>query len=152
MRRKVLVIAIVVALALVLTFALAGPALANGSPPPQAESILIDIKPDGDPNVINMKSRGVIPVAILGSNDLDVTNIDVSTIVFICPRPSSIGVPPVRDPALKDVNSDGFIDLLCHFKTQDTDLTSGDTSAGIIAQLNSGSLIEGFDDVIIKHG
>jgi len=35
------------------------------------EPITIDIKPGSDPNSVNPKSKGVIPVAILGSGDLD---------------------------------------------------------------------------------
>lgn len=151
MKRKVLAMAIVVALALVLTFSLAGPALANGPAPPPMEPVSIDIKPGNDYNVINMKSRGVIPVAILGSDTFDVTTIDVTTIKFGTP-PESYFLEPVRDPALEDVNSDGFIDLICHFKTQLTGLTSTDTIAGIKAQLYDDSWIEGTDDVIVKHG
>ncbi len=42
----------------------------------------IDIKPGGDPNSINLNSRGVIPVAILSTETFDATTLDPSTIVF----------------------------------------------------------------------
>jgi hypothetical protein len=42
----------------------------------------IDIKPGSDPNSINPKSMGVVPVAILGSDNFDVTEVDVTTLAF----------------------------------------------------------------------
>ena len=42
----------------------------------------IDIKPGSDSNPINPISRGVIPVAILGSDTFDVDNVDVTTLAF----------------------------------------------------------------------
>jgi hypothetical protein len=45
-------------------------------------SVGIDIKPGGYPNCVNINGRGAIPVAILGSADFDVTQIDVSTLIF----------------------------------------------------------------------
>lgn len=40
----------------------------------------IDIKPQSCPNPINVKSRGVLPVAILGTAEFDVTTIDPASI------------------------------------------------------------------------
>ncbi len=48
----------------------------------------IDIKPGSDPNSINLKSKGVIPVAILGSAIFDVTYVDVTTLVFAGASPA----------------------------------------------------------------
>jgi hypothetical protein len=50
---------------------------------------LIDIKPQSCPNPLNVKSKGVLPVAILGSEDLDVRDVDPATILME-------GVPPLR--------------------------------------------------------
>jgi probable HAF family extracellular repeat protein len=40
----------------------------------------IDIKPGGCPNVLNIKSKGVLPVAILGTEEFDVNKIDASSV------------------------------------------------------------------------
>jgi uncharacterized repeat protein (TIGR01451 family) len=40
----------------------------------------LDIKPGGCPNVVNYRDKGVIPAAIVGSADFDVTQIDASSI------------------------------------------------------------------------
>ncbi len=45
-----------------------------------ASSVVLDIRPGSCPNPINGSSRGVLPVAILGTDGFDVSNIDVSTL------------------------------------------------------------------------
>ncbi len=47
-----------------------------------AVKIEIDVKPGRDPGVIHPMSRGVIPVAILGSEGFDVADVDVATLAF----------------------------------------------------------------------
>jgi hypothetical protein len=58
--------------------------------------VALDIKPGSCPNPLNTVSRGVLPVAILGAADFDVTQIDLSTIQLE-------GVPPLRS-SLEDVS------------------------------------------------
>ena len=45
-----------------------------------ANAQVIDIKPGSCPNPFNGKSKGSVPVAILGSADFDVTSVDPTTI------------------------------------------------------------------------
>jgi len=108
----------------------------------------IDIKPGSDPNSINTKSKGVVPVAILGSATFDVTDVDVTTLAF---GPSGTA-SPTHDPAghLEDVNNDGFIDLVTHYKQKDTGLASGDTSACITGTTTAGIPINGCDSTKVK--
>ena len=47
--------------------------------PPRVE---IDIKPGSDPNSINLRSKGVIPVAILTTEDFDATTVDPLSVEF----------------------------------------------------------------------
>lgn len=42
--------------------------------------VSLDIKPGSCPNPLNHRSRGVLPVALLGTDSFDVSNIDVSTL------------------------------------------------------------------------
>jgi hypothetical protein len=91
-------------------------------------TVKMDIKPGSCPNPLNLKSKGVLPVAILGSKDFNVKDIDPATIVL-----SREGIPggvaPLRynyaDVAtpfageLCDCNSlygDGYKDLTLKFK------------------------------------
>jgi len=42
----------------------------------------VDVKPGSDTKPIHLMSRGVIPVAILGSDTFDVADVDVITLAF----------------------------------------------------------------------
>ncbi len=113
----------------------------------------IDIKPASDPNSINPKSGGTVPVAILGSNTFDVTDVDVTTLAFGTSGATSkhdLTDPVVYALHLEDVNSDGFTDLVSHYKQKDTGLASGDTEACITGATTGGTAIEGCDSVRVK--
>ncbi len=106
-----------------------------------AEAIEIDIKPGSDHNPINPNSKGVIPVAILGGASFDITTVDVTTLTF-----GPDGATPAHDLTdplvyadhLQDVNSDGFTDLVSHYRTQDTGIAKGDTEACLTGDTTGG--------------
>jgi hypothetical protein len=117
---------------------------------PQVLSIEIDINPGFFPNIINTRMNFVISVALLGSENFDVADIDVTTLRF-GPGEAS----PAHDLTdlftynnhLQDVNLDGFMDLMTHFPMQDTGIACGDESATLTGSLLSGYPIEGTDSV-----
>lgn len=110
----------------------------------------IDIKPGSDPNSINLKSKGVIPVAILGSVSFDVTDVDVNTVTFEGASPAhDLTDPDTYADHLQDVNGDGFTDLVCHFRTQNTGLVAADTEGELIGVTNGGLSFRGTDSVNI---
>jgi len=81
-------------------------------------SVEIDIKPGSDPNSINLKSKGVVPVALLGSESFDVSTVDDSTVTF-GPGEATIAHNSAH---LEDVNGDGYLDMVLHFRTQELNL------------------------------
>ena len=110
--------------------------------------VSIDIKPGSDPNSINPKSKGLIPVAILGSDTFDVTTVDITTLDFEGASPAhDLTDPDVYAEHLQDVNGDGFTDLVSHYRTQETGITSGDTSATLTGYTYGGMRIVGTDSV-----
>jgi len=106
-------------------------------------SVTVDIKPDSYPNSINPRSRGVIPVAILGTDTFDVADVDVTTLAF------GPGGAPIAhlNGHVQDVNHDGVMDLMLHFRTQDTGITCGDESATLTGATLDGQPLEGSDSV-----
>ncbi len=102
----------------------------------------IDIKPGSDPNGVNPRSKGVIPVAVLGSVDFDATQVDFSTVVF-GPGPAS----PVHNGHVENVNGDGFDDMVFHFKVSDTGIACGDPNATLTGETFGGDSITGTDPV-----
>ena len=49
--------------------------------------------------------------------------------------------------SIEDVDSDGDLDLVLHFRTQDTDIQCGDTFASLTGETTSGIAIEGSDSI-----
>jgi hypothetical protein len=105
------------------------------------ETNLIDIKPGSDLNSINLKSRGVVPVAVLTTGDFDAGTIDPGTVKFA-------GAEPVRS-TLEDVDEDGDLDMLFHFKTQKLNLYENSTKATLTGETFGEVGIEGTDTVRI---
>jgi hypothetical protein len=130
--------------------------------------IPLDIKPMSCPNPLNLKDKGVLPVAIPGTARLDVTTIDPATLRLA-------GVPPLRW-SLADVatpfapllgkedcwedcttaGADGFTDLTLKFDAQAVVAALGTVADGdcIVVRLTGnfldGRAIVGEDVVVIR--
>ena len=109
---------------------------------PEVE-IEIDIKPGSNTNSINLKSKGVVPVAVFTiAGGLDAGTIDPGTVLFA-------GASPERWK-LCDVDDDGDKDMLFHFKTQElVELDKDSTKATLTGTTFGGEDIELTDEVRI---
>jgi hypothetical protein len=126
----------------------------------------LDIKPGSCPNPVNVKSKGVLPVAVLGTEEFDVSTIDPSTIT-LSREGAEESVSPLRwsyeDVATPfegelcdchDLNGDGYLDLTLKFKIQEMVATLGlDEICGgtipltLLANLEDGTAIAARDCV-----
>ncbi len=109
--------------------------------------VAVDINPRTDPNAINLRSRGVIPVAILGSEDFDVADVDVTSVEF---GPGG-ATEDHRRGHFTDVDKDGDTDLLLHFRTQETGIQCGDTTASLRGRTLGGQVFTGLDSIRIRR-
>lgn len=100
----------------------------RGDPAP----IDLDIKPGSCPNPVNVKSQGVLPVAIAAAMGFDVQDIDPMTLQLrradgfgSFATPTRWGLRDVATPwgdtlcSCAPYGPDGILDLGLHFKTQD---------------------------------
>ena len=107
----------------------------------------IDIKPSSDPNSINQKSKGLLPVAIFGSPEFDVTQIDTTTVDFDIFEVNGSTIATKCN--IEDVDDDGIDDMVCFFKIKDIDhkCTAEFVVGQIQGELLDGTPFRGIDDV-----
>ncbi len=129
----------------------------------QVAVCLIDIKPQSCPNRINVKSKGVLPAAVLGTEDFAVTNIDPASIRLegVAPMRSKVEdvSAPVWDPQYDcecaTEGEDGFDDLVLKFDNQEIVGTLGDVTDGevleltLTGKLTDGTPIQGKDCIVV---
>lgn len=137
---------------------------------PVGIDVEIDVKPGSFPNSINLRSKkGVTPVAILGSSDFDVTDVDPDTVelegvapvkwaiedLALVPNPA---YDPISNPDVPQMIGDGYDDLIFHLSTPGLRKDNGGTLDGdsidatLTGETIDGTPIEGTDSVrIIKY-
>ncbi|HUU85880.1 MAG TPA: hypothetical protein VM243_20470 [Phycisphaerae bacterium] len=132
---------------------------------PLVISLSLDVKPGACPNPLNRIGRGVLPAALLGTDDFDVATIDVSSVLLA--RADGIGGsvaphegPPGPHSVFQDVatpfdgdpcgchnlEGDGIVDLAMKFRTRQvvTALLLNDVPAGDTVELVvTGTLLDG---------
>lgn len=131
----------------------------------QVQEVFVDIKPGSCPNPINVKSWGVLPVAILGTSAFDVTTIDRASIRLMGVAPIRSSLEDVATPftdevticdSCTDLGPDGYMDLTLKFSTQSIVKALGVVTDGecivleLTGELTDGTLIVGEDVVQIQ--
>ncbi len=113
-----------------------------------ALNVTLDIIPGSRINPIILSSRGMIPVTIFSTQtargealDFDATQVDPGTLA-LGPK----GATAIRS-ALRDADRDGDPDLLLYFRTQETGIACGDTTAILTGKTFDGQAITGTDTI-----
>ena len=127
--------------------------------------VKVDIKPQSCPNPLNVKSQGVLPVAILGTENFDVYDVSWAMLEGIPPTKIQYydATTPIGDDAeeceCNEAGPDGYMDLVLYFETQEIVGALGLVEDGDVQELNlmgenvAGIPIEGSDCIrIIKKG
>jgi hypothetical protein len=122
------------------------------APPPTAP---VDIKPTSCRNPLNVKSKGVLPVAILGTDLFDATQVDPASVRLEGVAPLRWDLEDVATPfepyvGKKDAydcteeGPDGHMDLTLKFDEQEVVAALGDVSDGDVLVLQlTGDLFDG---------
>lgn len=106
--------------------------------------VTIDVKPGSYPNSINLKSKGVIPVAVFTTDDFDATSISSNYISFA-------GAPAVK-ANFEDINNDGRLDIIFYFSVGALKLNASSTSATLVGMAgDTKTIVTGTDSVRIVH-
>ncbi len=120
-----------------------------------ALEVPVDIKPQSCPNPLNVKSGGVLPVAILGTADFDVTRVDSVSVRFAGVAPLHSNLEDVATPFVPFIGKvdafdcttsgpDGYLDLTLKFRKQDVIAAIGPANDGDVVVLElTGSLTDG---------
>jgi hypothetical protein len=119
--------------------------------------LAVDIKPGSCPNPINVGKNGVLPVAILGTSDFDVSQIDVATVMLEGMSPIRSSYEDVATPFqpflgkedcfedCEEVYPDGYTDLTLKFEAQEFVAALGPVNDGDCLVLTlTGNLKEEF--------
>lgn len=114
-----------------------------------ALEVEIVIKPGGNPNSINCNNdKGVIPIAILTTADFDAMTVDHTTVLFEgageTHTDKKTGSPRRHE---EDVDADGDVDLVFHFRLSDTGLACESTEGILSGQLVDGEAITGTAEI-----
>ncbi|MFC1550003.1 T9SS type A sorting domain-containing protein [Candidatus Neomarinimicrobiota bacterium] len=116
----------------------------------------IDIMPGDESNLINCtKETGVLPVAILSTSSFNATTIDHTTVrigkggTWAAEKHinKKTGIPKRH---VEDVDEDGDMDLVFHFKYGETGITCEDTDACLRGETYSGTVITGCSPISIE--
>ena len=105
-------------------------------------TVSVDIKPGACPNPLNVRSRGVLPVAILGTADFDVETIDPENILITREGfEDVVPVAPIRY-SYDDVGTPSEGDL-CDCDDLDEDDLNGDGITDLILKFRVPELVDG---------
>ncbi|MHC4238393.1 MAG: T9SS type A sorting domain-containing protein [Planctomycetota bacterium] len=123
----------------------------------------VDVKPGSCPNPLNVSvfekshkhphspNRGVLPIAVLGSSEFDVHNVDVSSLCLSGAAPlrydfEDVGTPTstMNECDCASEGPDGFVDLTLKFQKSEIVAALGAVSVGDFLPLTlTGKLVDG---------
>jgi hypothetical protein len=116
---------------------------------PDPVEVRIDLKPGSADNCVNVGARGVIPVALFGSETFGVQQVLTDSSL-------KLGNLTVRTAggkrlcSVQAVDGDSYPDLVCHFDNLRSNWKAGQTSVTLSGTLVSGGAFEASDSVCLK--
>lgn len=113
------------------------------------KQVNIDVKPGNDNlTLLDPNNRGEFPVAILSAEGFNAMDVDTSTITFGSTGDENSMARCKKSG--KDVNKDGRLDRVCHFRNYDANFQHGNTEGFLKANMSDGTAVEGHGVLKIK--
>jgi hypothetical protein len=112
--------------------------------------IEIDVKPGSFPSCFRNDGTGAIPVAIFGSEDLDVTEINPNSIKMDGLKVISKNKSGRLMVAYEDVNEDEYMDMVVKIEDAAGTYDPGMGTATLVGELGNGKHIMGYGDICIR--
>jgi hypothetical protein len=110
----------------------------------------IDVKPGEEPDPINLRARGLLPVCVFSSEEFDATQIDPAT-CDLAGAPVAVRGRSLRFMAhLEDADGDGLDDLILQFENQQLDPTQlQEGKITLVGATYDGQEFMGEDDIVL---
>jgi hypothetical protein len=121
---------------------------------PASLEVALDIRPGDAANRVNLRSSGLIPVAILSDANFDATHVDPGAVCF-----GDAEEPSERDCSaahgrghIEDANFDRRNDLVLHFETAQTGIDATDIVACLSGRTADRTPIQGCAPILTEPG
>ncbi|NNE84470.1 MAG: hypothetical protein HKN28_10925 [Alphaproteobacteria bacterium] len=112
--------------------------------------VTIDVKPNTDPNDINLSAGGVVPVAIFSTETFDAPDeVDPSSVLLAGAHARTVGNGRRTQCSSKLINGDELSDLICKFSIAELFLADGQSTVTLSALTFDGVEIQGEDSISI---
>ncbi len=118
--------------------------------------ISIDVRPFTIADRIPLNAGGVLPVALLGTEELDVLSVDATTLAFgpaggpFTAPIHDLGIEGVLTDHLKDLDLDGRLDLVTHYRIADLEFEDGDEFGCMTGFTQEGLALEGCAEIYTR--
>jgi 6-phosphogluconolactonase (cycloisomerase 2 family) len=111
-------------------------------------TVNIIVKPGSSPAMIDLRSQGSIPVAILSPPGFSAfAQVDNQSLTF--GHSGNEQSLDFCDSTPEDVNGDGLPDLVCHFRTESTNFQVGDTQGILKGMTRSQRSLTGTGSIVV---
>jgi hypothetical protein len=115
---------------------------------PSRLDVAIDVLAGSPENPLNPGRAGVVPVALMGSEQFDAMEADPDSLLL------GVDGAPAESAHMSDIDGDGWTDMVVHFRVERTGTAYGDTSICLTGETFAGMSFAGCDQIrtVPGHG